>query len=406
VGAAGQRHRRACRREPGGAEAVLEAGRAAAARYATKVRRFHGGLGRVPTPRELWALEREAVVDSRPAKPKAGEPHVLHVGWRAELEAAGKDWREVIRDPVCSVVERAGVGAMVDQAVAALSEQQSTWRRSEVIRELSRAIPTTVTHGASELRPWLEDLADHTIATRLVELAPKRAPGTAGRSDARPVTETVLDRRLTTKAILEEESRIVDIADRRMSVPGQVGAVDAEGLDPGQLEVAQAVAGSAPLVLVVGPAGTGKTTALRPAVAALRRTGRDVIGLAPSATAAAVLAKETRLRADTVAKLLYDERRSRESMLRHLATVMVDEAGMLSTPKLAELLALAERRRVRVVLVGDTLQLSAVGRGGMFGHLVASHSAVELVSVHRFTNASERQASLDLRAGKSQAIAI
>jgi conjugative relaxase-like TrwC/TraI family protein len=379
-----------------------------AKRLAVKLRRFWTDLGRHPTPTEYWRLEREAVVDSRPAKPKPEMPHILHEGWRAEIEAVGRDpWevaREVVRDPVPGVLEPAGVGAMVDQAVSAVAEQQSTWRRNEVIRELAKALPTTVTYNASELRPWLEDLADHTIATRLVELAPELAPGTRTRSDGRPVTESVLDRRFTTEAILEQEERIVDIADRRMSHAGEPGAVDDAGLDPGQRDVARAVAGTAPLVIVVGPAGTGKTTALRPAVAALQHHGRDVVGLAPSATAAAVLAEETGVRADTVHKLLHDERTGRGSVLLHHTTVIVDEAGMLGTPQLAELLHLAELRRARVVLVGDPLQLSAVGRGGMFAHLVASHPTVELESVYRFTNEWERQASLDLRAGRPEAI--
>ena len=51
---------------------------------------------------------------------------------------------------------------------------------------------------------------------------------------------------------------------------------------------------------------------------------------------------------------------------------------MLATPKLAELVDAGRRRDWRLALVGDPLQLSAVGRGGMFGHLVDSHGAVEL----------------------------
>ncbi len=57
------------------------------------------------------------------------------------------------------------------------------------------------------------------------------------------------------------------------------------------------------------------------------------------------------------------------------------------------------RQRWRVILVGDPRQFSAVGRGGMFGHLVNTHGAVELDQVHRFTHHWERQASLRLRQG-------
>ncbi len=50
-----------------------------------------------------------------------------------------------------------------------------------------------------------------------------------------------------------------------------------------------------------------------------------------------------------------------------------------------------------MVLVGDPLQFSAVGRGGMFAHLIDEHGAIELGRVHRFTNDWERDASLRLR---------
>jgi ATP-dependent exoDNAse (exonuclease V) alpha subunit len=79
--------------------------------------------------------------------------------------------------------------------------------------------------------------------------------------------------------------------------------------------------------------------------------------------------------------------------------VIVDEAGTVSTPKLATLADLAEQRRWRVVLVGDPRQFSAVGRGGMFAHLIDTYGAIELDQVHRFSNRWEREASLRLRNG-------
>jgi ATP-dependent exoDNAse (exonuclease V) alpha subunit len=52
-----------------------------------------------------------------------------------------------------------------------------------------------------------------------------------------------------------------------------------------------------------------------------------------------------------------------------------------------------------VVLVGDPRQFSAVGRGGIFAHLIDTYGAIELDQVHRFINRWERQASLRLRNG-------
>src|SRR5690606_8130839 len=84
----------------------------------------------------------------------------------------------------------------------------------------------------------------------------------------------------------------------------------------------------------------------------------------------------------------------------------VDETAMVATPRLAELIDLAERRGWRLALVGDPLQFAAVGRSGMFGHLVDTIGAVELDRVHRFDASWERNASLRLRQGASAVVAL
>ena len=72
---------------------------------------------------------------------------------------------------------------------------------------------------------------------------------------------------------------------------------------------------------------------------------------------------------------------------------------MLSTDILDPLVAVAIRNNWRLALVGDPLQFSAVGRGGMFGLLVDTFGAIELDTVHRFHHDWERDASLRLRRG-------
>ena len=156
--------------------------------------------------------------------------------------------------------------------------------------------------------------------------------------------------------------------------------------------------------LIVGPAGAGKTTALAPAVAHLQAARRHVFGVAPTAAAAEVLAAETGMAADTLDKLLSEHRHSHRPPhpvydLAAGTTVLVDEAGTAATAKLAELARLADMHRWRIVLVGDTRQFSAVGRGGMFAHLVDTYGAVELDQVHRFRHHWERTASVRLRDG-------
>ena len=112
-----------------------------------------------------------------------------------------------------------------------------------------------------------------------------------------------------------------------------------------QFDAAAAVAGEDRVVVIVGPAGTGKTTMLDAAVTDLHRHGRPVFGVAPTAKAAKVLGQETGMRTDTVAKLLHEWARpdgpGPQWRLPSGTTVIVDEAGMLSTPNLHRLTQLA-----------------------------------------------------------------
>jgi ATP-dependent exoDNAse (exonuclease V) alpha subunit len=148
---------------------------------------------------------------------------------------------------------------------------------------------------------------------------------------------------------------------------------------------------------------------LAAAVRELRSQGREAFGVAPTAVAAGVLAAEASLPADTLDKLLTEHHQPTRPPrpgynLSSGETVIVDEAATASTPKLAQLARLADRHSWRVVLVGDPRQFSAVGRGGMFAHLVDLHGGVELDQVHRFHHRWERYASLRLRIGDPTAL--
>jgi ATP-dependent exoDNAse (exonuclease V) alpha subunit len=115
------------------------------------------------------------------------------------------------------------------------------------------------------------------------------------------------------------------------------------------------------------------------------------------------------MRADTVAKLLHEwqrpDRPPRPAFrLGSGATLVVDEAGMLSTPGLHQLLSLAEANRWRLVLVGDHRQLQAVGRGGLFAELCANGHVNALERLHRFKHRWEATASLQLRSGDPRAL--
>ena len=56
------------------------------------------------------------------------------------------------------------------------------------------------------------------------------------------------------------------------------------------------------------------------------------------------------------------------------------------------------------MLIGDPLQLQAVGRGGLFDELLRHGRVYPLEHVHRFTHPWEAAASLQIRVGDPQAL--
>lgn len=377
-----------------------------------KLERFELSMGRGPTAREAFRLEREAVIDSRPRKATQVDADVLHAEWCAQAVAVGFDPARVVGDAIGRTpgqpLDPAHDPVVAGLVIESLTGQQSTWRPAEIVREIAAHCPPATAATAQTVVGWADWLADTVAFEKCVDISrPVPAGALLRGSDRRPVSEPATDRALTTQSILDQERGLLEWAERTLArggddEPAAIGRSRVPLTIP-QAETAAAVAGDEPLVLVVGPAGTGKTTALRPAVDQLRADSRAVFGVAPSANAAHVLSVETGVDADTIHKLLIEHHLPRAPEHRYDlpagATVIVDEAGMLATDQLAELVNLAHHHRWRLAFVGDPQQFAAVGRGGMFELLVDTFGAIELDRVHRFEQPWERDASLRLRRG-------
>jgi conjugative relaxase-like TrwC/TraI family protein len=361
---------------------------------------------REPSPFEWAAMEREAAVDTRGHKTGMTVTD-LRPRWQTEAKGLGitpASLNQGIRTASREAEPLQHTTAA--DIIAVLSKKSSVWHRMDVLRTLTDTLRPQAGQSGQRWADFLHRAADR-ILEHSIDLDPRLDADARRRvSDGRSIWIEPIAGHHTSEAVLAQEERILTWAiDQQLADPRPSTTVAAGRLDLLQQDGAGAVAGLDRLVIVVGPAGTGKTTMLTAAADDLRRQGRSLYAIAPTAKAARTLGRETGMTADTVAKLVYEwtqpDRPARpEWQLPANTTLIVDEAGILGTNDLHHLTMLTETQRWRLVLVGDPRQLQAVGRGGMFNELVTGSGRThQLETIHRFNHPWEAAASLALRNG-------
>jgi conjugative relaxase-like TrwC/TraI family protein len=228
------------------------------------------------------------------------------------------------------------------------------------------------------------------------------------------------DGRYTTSELLRQE-RTVDRVGQwlvatpetgRPVAPGRVATAIAtvehgEGilLDPEQRTAVSAL--TAPrhrLRLMGGPAGAGKTMTMRAAREVWDGEGREVVVVSVAAATAQRSAREIGANQGMTFESFEARRRSGliEDADTHRLVVVVDEAAMADTPRLASLLT--HIGDGTVVGLGDEGQLQSVGAGGGWLRLKRqTHEAgsyVQLTRVYRQRHEWERKALDDIREGR------
>ncbi|HEX9765991.1 MAG TPA: MobF family relaxase [Nitriliruptorales bacterium] len=358
--------------------------------------------GAEPDARTIARLERAAVLASRPDKTHGIDAAELHDVWARQARGLGLDLNDLTPEHLTMRRDGPDSGpplgpnsgpeidphALGTEALRRVGEETATWLPADLARHVATLVPASV-GTADDLLRVVDDITERTLG-RCVELSPARSG--PRRTDGRPVAEHVVDRRLTTPELLRQEQYLQDWA---MGHAYHLGPASG---DP-QADASAAIAGPAQLVVVVGPAGTGKTRTVATAVAQLADAGRPVVGLAPSGKAADVLHREAGCPTDTLAGFLTRHRGPDPSPWPARTTVIVDEAGMANTQDLLHLVGHARRHHWRIVAVGDPAQLPAVGRGGVFAHWCDTVPRYDLDTPRRFVEPWEAEASLELRRG-------
>jgi hypothetical protein len=186
--------------------------------------------------------------------------------------------------------------------------------------------------------------------------------------------------------VVEDERRVDDLARTLAERPGPaIGAEDAAAavrhvelargfrLTERQAQVAEGLLTSGhSLDLVVGVAGSGKTSTLSAVREGFEAAGYKVLGAATSGQAAKALGEGAGVASRTVASLTWRIEHGQEVLSpRHV--LVLDEGSMSSDADVGRLLAAVESSGAKLVAIGDYRQLGSVGPGGALEALVSRH---------------------------------
>lgn len=225
--------------------------------------------------------------------------------------------------------------------------------------------------------------------------------------------------RYTTKELRETEEKVLAIAGAlsktedaglsKISIEKRLKEFEAEKslaaghaitLSNDQRDAAAHALGPGRIKVVAGMAGAGKTFGMEAVARAMEQEGYRVSGMAPTGRAAAKLS-EARIETQTVDRFLMLRNKGGQS-LTEKDVVIIDEAGMIGSRKMARLLAEVERSGAKVILLGEAEQLQPVEAGGMFRAISDKIGKAGLTTIVRQEVEWQRQAVKHFRAGEAQ----
>jgi conjugative relaxase-like TrwC/TraI family protein len=335
------------------------------------IRDFIGKNGRKPTDNEVAVLVRESRSDKlteistqelRFHQRQRLTPE--EASWLSSLQRAGPEHDTLLESPEPSL----------QYAEEHVFERISVARDYEVLTEALR-------HG----RGWVD-------STELKgALAIREATGKIFREHGE----------IATTASLQREREMIEI------VNTGIGRFDALGdeaefttsnhLRPEQRQAMEFVLASRDLAVnICGAAGTGKTAALQELRRRLIDAGQDVIAVAPTMSAVEELKKVGFQDAITVERLVQNSRVQATLVGKVL---IVDEAGMISSRQMWQILNLAQTHSARIVFAGDTKQIQSVEAGDALRVLEQESrlKSISLTHVQRQISRDYREAIQELR---------
>lgn len=173
----------------------------------------------------------------------------------------------------------------------------------------------------------------------------------------------------------ETARKLARIINRAKSSPEHIDLIDVDTefstLSDRQKEAIQTVMAH-PVTVITGGPGTGKTTTVRGIIKHFKEQNRNVILVAPTGRAAKRLSDLAGEEAKTIHRLLgYSMGKGYRNKRFDAGIIVIDEASMLEQVLFGHLLDAVDDD-VKIVLVGDTNQLPAIGAGDVLNDMIAS----------------------------------
>lgn len=384
--------------------------------------------GRQPSSKLLWQFRQQATLETRPPKQQHSLSD-LTAQWRERAaQVLGEDaptWAAALlanstADPLLRAddIPLDDLDAVAAAVVERVGDRRATWKRwnlhAEAVRQ-TMGLRFATAQDRDAITRQIVDAAEHA-SLRLTPPELASSPPLFQQADGTSVFRPKASAVYSSERVLAAEDRLLAAAENRTAATVPLAWIeqaartenkDGYTLSPDQEQaIAKIGISGRTLDVLVGPAGTGKTTTMQALHTAWeRRHGKgSVIGLAPSAAAAEVLAGDLGVGTENTAKWLHEHRHGNWNLTRG-QLVIIDEASLAGTLALDTITTHAQTVGAKVLLVGDWAQLAAVDAGGAFGMLVRERDdAPELLDVRRFRNDWEKHASLGLRIGDTDVI--
>jgi conjugative relaxase-like TrwC/TraI family protein len=354
-----------------------------------------------------------ATYATRAAKDRSTSSLSLWMEWRERAAALGLDedrlaavWSGTARyNPVEPGSSRARAMYAGLAMASGITEQRSTFNRRDAIQHICDLLPAGADTGDALA------LVDEFLCHRDVVHLTAGGCDRLHRGDGKSVPIPTDPRRFTTREMAQIERYLVSLAASRghasagLAQPGAITDALAcrASLSGEQAAMVRRICGSgAGVDVVIGVAGAGKTSALAAAHDAWTASGHRVIGATLAARAARQLEAGSGIPSSTLTRLLAELNRPDGGRLNPDHVVVVDEASMVGTRKLLELVRHAHRANTKVVLIGDPCQLPEIDAGGAFAGLARRVDRTRLTVNRRQHEPWERQALSDIRLGRAE----